>query len=231
MARSLGIPARLVSGYGSGDYNAITGYYEVRMSHAHSWAEIYFSEYGWVPFDPTPGWNPQPYPTPLQNWLFTNNGQLLNGLAGLNLPLGAIAASSLAGLAFLAPFLIGAALLIGLALLVILLSRRLRTALARWAANRYSQVVDETQARRRILKLYHQALRFLTRYHYRQRQSWETINEYAETTGHPALARLSRLAEVAAYRPQPPDPAAVEQAAQALASLKVEVKGSVKDKA
>jgi hypothetical protein len=225
MARSLGIPARLVSGYGPGDYNAITGYYEVRFSHAHSWAEVYFPEYGWVPFDPTPGWNPQPYPTPLQNWLFTNNGQLLIQLAGLDLPLRMIASGGLAGLAFLSPFLIGLGGLIGLAILVILLSRRLRAALARWAAARYSQVADETQTRRRILNLYRQALRLLVRYRYPQRQPWETMSEYAAAVSHlPALAHLSRLAEMAAYRPQPPDAADAGQAAQKLALLKSEVK-------
>lgn len=55
IARANGIPARLVSGYTTGIYNPFTGYYEVRAQDAHSWAEVYFPNNGWVAFDPTPG--------------------------------------------------------------------------------------------------------------------------------------------------------------------------------
>lgn len=55
LARLNGIPARLVTGFAPGDYNPFTGYWEVRAAHAHSWAEAYFPFYGWVAFDPTPG--------------------------------------------------------------------------------------------------------------------------------------------------------------------------------
>lgn len=54
MLRSLGIPARLVTGYAANDYNPLTGYFEVRRLDAHAWAEAYFPEYGWVTFQPTP---------------------------------------------------------------------------------------------------------------------------------------------------------------------------------
>ncbi len=55
LARLNGIPTRLVTGYAPGDYNPLTGYWEVRAEHAHSWAEAYFPNYGWIAFDPTPG--------------------------------------------------------------------------------------------------------------------------------------------------------------------------------
>lgn len=55
LARMNGIPARVVTGYAPGDYNPFTGYYEILASHAHAWAEVYFANYGWVAFDPTPG--------------------------------------------------------------------------------------------------------------------------------------------------------------------------------
>lgn len=55
MARSVGIPTRLVTGYLPGTYNPFTGLYEVRTSEAHAWVEAYFPGTGWVPFDPTPG--------------------------------------------------------------------------------------------------------------------------------------------------------------------------------
>lgn len=53
LARAVGLPARIVIGYTSGDYDSSTGQYIVRQKHAHSWVEIYFSEIGWVEFEPT----------------------------------------------------------------------------------------------------------------------------------------------------------------------------------
>ena len=53
MLRSLGIPARLVAGYVSGERNPFTGLYEVRARDAHAWAEVYFPGIGWQGFDPT----------------------------------------------------------------------------------------------------------------------------------------------------------------------------------
>lgn len=57
MSRMLGIPARWAKGFNSGvrsvDVNEKI-YYEITNANAHSWPEIYFPEYGWVPFEPTP---------------------------------------------------------------------------------------------------------------------------------------------------------------------------------
>ncbi len=54
MARTLGIPSRVVTGYNTGTYNPQTGLYEVRQENAHSWPELFFPNYGWVRFEPTP---------------------------------------------------------------------------------------------------------------------------------------------------------------------------------
>ncbi|HZY64505.1 MAG TPA: transglutaminaseTgpA domain-containing protein [Rubrobacteraceae bacterium] len=61
MARSLGIPARVTTGYVSGEYNPFTGLYEVKASDAHAWVEVYFPGYGWSTFDPTPGFDSTPW--------------------------------------------------------------------------------------------------------------------------------------------------------------------------
>ncbi|HYL71486.1 MAG TPA: transglutaminase domain-containing protein, partial [Candidatus Dormibacteraeota bacterium] len=59
MLRTLGIPTRLVNGYGPGTSQAQNGRPGVRQqlvttSDAHTWVEAYFPAYGWVPFEPTP---------------------------------------------------------------------------------------------------------------------------------------------------------------------------------
>ena len=54
MLRMSGIPARVVSGFSPGSLNRDTGEYRVRDLDAHSWVEVYFTDIGWVTFDPTP---------------------------------------------------------------------------------------------------------------------------------------------------------------------------------
>jgi transglutaminase-like putative cysteine protease len=224
MARSLGIPARLTTGYGAGNYNPITGYYEVRFSHAHSWAEVYFPEYGWVPFDPTPGWEPQPYPTPVQNWLFSDDGRLLNRLADLNLPWREMSGGGITGLVIAMPAMVAGVLLIGLMVLAVMLGRRLRRLLANWPTDRYTKMAQTEPSRRRILRIYRQGVRLLSRKKQRHRQPWQTAAEYADSIDDvPALTQLTQLAEVAAYRPQAPDAGSVTRAKQALANLRREL--------
>ncbi|HZY41136.1 MAG TPA: transglutaminase domain-containing protein, partial [Anaerolineae bacterium] len=53
MARSLGIPARIATGYTQGTFDATRGVYQVFQFNAHTWAEVYFPQYGWVQFEPT----------------------------------------------------------------------------------------------------------------------------------------------------------------------------------
>lgn len=55
MMRSLHVPARWVVGYSTGTFSSAQGGWVVRASDAHSWAEIWLADIGWVPFDPTPG--------------------------------------------------------------------------------------------------------------------------------------------------------------------------------
>ncbi|MBM3269334.1 MAG: DUF3488 domain-containing protein [Candidatus Sericytochromatia bacterium] len=55
MARMVGVPARLVTGYTPGRYNPFTGFWEVRTSDAHAWTEVHLAGAGWVPVDATPG--------------------------------------------------------------------------------------------------------------------------------------------------------------------------------
>ena len=54
MLRTLGIPSRQMSGYSLGVLDEKTHQYSVNALDAHSWVEVYFPGYGWLPFEPTP---------------------------------------------------------------------------------------------------------------------------------------------------------------------------------
>ncbi len=54
MARSLGIPARIGTGYLTDLSQAKDGHVLLRMSDRHAWAEAYVAGIGWVPFDVQP---------------------------------------------------------------------------------------------------------------------------------------------------------------------------------
>jgi protein-glutamine gamma-glutamyltransferase len=53
MLRMLGVPARVAAGFTSGKYE--DGGWTVTDHNAHAWVEVWFPDYGWLPFDPTPG--------------------------------------------------------------------------------------------------------------------------------------------------------------------------------
>ncbi|MBJ7992975.1 transglutaminase TgpA family protein [Bacillus mycoides] len=71
LLRSAGIPARWVKGYTEGTLeNTLAStegenVYTIANNNAHSWVEVYFPGYGWIPFEPTKGFT-NPYN-------FTNN--------------------------------------------------------------------------------------------------------------------------------------------------------------
>ena len=54
LARSIGIPARLVNGFAGGRENKIGGFVELSRSHAHAWIEVHYERAGWVRYDATP---------------------------------------------------------------------------------------------------------------------------------------------------------------------------------
>ncbi len=61
MLRTLGIPARWVKGFVP-SANAMTqdseeSFITFRARNAHSWVEAYFPQFGWIPFEPTPGYS------------------------------------------------------------------------------------------------------------------------------------------------------------------------------
>ena len=60
MLREAGVPARLVEGFTTGTYDSASNAYVVKEQDAHAWVEVYFPQYGWIEFEPTPSQPPFP---------------------------------------------------------------------------------------------------------------------------------------------------------------------------
>ncbi|MGB7442901.1 MAG: DUF3488 and DUF4129 domain-containing transglutaminase family protein [Coleofasciculaceae cyanobacterium] len=120
MLRSIGIPARLVVGFGAGEFNPFTGLYVVRNTDAYAMTEVYFPDHGWFTFDPIPGhelippsiedaqtfgvlrqiwqWVAGWLPAPLTNWLGEVWNRVIGSLVKVIVRLWAIFSSSWLGL-------------------------------------------------------------------------------------------------------------------------------------
>lgn len=59
LMRAAGIPARVVTGYQGGYWNAMGSYLLVRQSDAHAWSEVWMAGRGWVRVDPTAAVRPE----------------------------------------------------------------------------------------------------------------------------------------------------------------------------
>lgn len=77
LMRAMRVPARVVSGYQGGTRNTQDGYYEIKQSDAHAWAEVWFAGRGWIRIDPTAAVAPDRI---LKNLAAT---QTPSGLAGM----------------------------------------------------------------------------------------------------------------------------------------------------
>lgn len=194
LLRLNGIPARLVVGYGSGDLNPFTGYYEVRANDAHGWVEVYFEDYGWIPFDPTPGWNGDPQTGGVQTWVFSG---LFEGVELPTIPLESIteAGTTVLNIALLPILIITTVMSAGYG----------GMALWRWWQKRQRHRIHHDPVRRAIFKEYHKLQKKLKI----QREAGETLQEQAKR--HPDLAGIVSAIEEAAYRPIAPDRSVLER--------------------
>ena len=58
LMRALDVPARIVTGYQGGERNPVDGFWVIRQSDAHAWAEVWYEDRGWVRVDPTSAVSP-----------------------------------------------------------------------------------------------------------------------------------------------------------------------------
>jgi len=145
MLRSLGIPARLVTGYATGDYDPVLNQAIVRERDAHAWVEAWFPGDGWVPVDPTPGFSGLPATQFPNRWAASGLARLIP-----HLTIGAppVVLGSLGALGVIP-------LGVGVALVVVLLyawlrgrrRRRVVAALAPPGSNELLRLYDDLQRR------------------------------------------------------------------------------------
>ncbi len=200
LLRSAGIPARFVVGYGSGTYNAITGYYEVHANDAHAWVEVYFPDLGWVPFDPTPGWTGDPQTGGVKRWVFSD---LMAGVELPSIPFGEMFKASMSAIGSIIRPLIFVVAILVVGFIGWFGWRRWK----RWTFTGYSAgLIHKDKARRQIFAAYRKAQRQLKSY----RDPMQTVQEHAKTTSE--LDALAALVDIAAYRPDAPDAGMVKQA-------------------
>jgi hypothetical protein len=80
MLRSIGIPARLAVGYaeGAADPNGVS--FKIKEHDSHAWPEVYFTNAGWVEFEPTTSQPATDYPLGADVPQTNEDFQLRNGL-------------------------------------------------------------------------------------------------------------------------------------------------------
>ena len=241
LARGAGIPARLVTGYLPGQFDPLSGTYMVRASDRHTWAEVFFSNTGWVPFDSAPrpstagfGEGGTFFDSPPVGAIFSADlsediydsvrsapqriGDLLNGEAAQTAamvlgPVLAVVSLLLAGLAVwrFAPLL-----------------RHGRPRMA------YSGLPGD--GRQDMLRVYFRAEKLLRKKGFPPRQPSQTIGDYSGSimSGGPAegehLAWLQTSARKAAYDPNPFDSSDVVEAKNRLARLRENLRESRRQK-
>lgn len=68
LLRSVGVPARLVTGFLASEWNDYGHYYTVRQRDAHAWVEVYDPAAGWITVDPTPSEPPAAARSQWNSW-------------------------------------------------------------------------------------------------------------------------------------------------------------------
>jgi transglutaminase-like putative cysteine protease len=189
MLRSLGIPARLATGYSTGDYDPILNQSIVREHDAHAWVEVWFQGHGWVPVDPSPGFAALPATQFPNRWAAAGIARLIPHLS-IGAPLAAL--GSLGILAVIPPAF-------AIALVVVVLWAWVRT-------RRWGRGVRAAPGESELLRLYERVQKRLGR----RRAPPETPLEYhhASSAGpiDPLLKELTDAVNEGAYAGRWPEP-------------------------
>ena len=234
LARGSGLSSRLALGYRPGLRDPLSGALVVRESDFHAWAEIFFVDHGWVPFDSTP--------TPDQSLAgggVSPVGRLFQGGAGGQVseavkvvpPRLADALGSLAK----NPAFTGLVAVLAAAIMAVRwnMLRTSRNSDARNSeATRYDRLPG--QSRRDFLKLHRRVEKLLRHKTGGERMPWQTIEAYATLASagdqaiHGQLTWFTRATWRAAYDPRDLPDGLIAEARSRLAQLKAALKVSGK---
>jgi transglutaminase-like putative cysteine protease len=194
MLRSLGIPARLATGYSTGDYDPVLNQSIVREHDAHAWVEVWFSGHGWVPVDPSPGFAALPATKFPNRWAAAGLASLIPHLS-IGAPLAAL--GSLGVLAVIPPA-------VAIALVVVLLWAWFRT-------RRWGGAAGSAPGESELLRLYERVQRRLKR----RRAPPETPLEYQRSARagpiEPLLDELTEAVNEGVYAGKWPASARVRE--------------------
>jgi transglutaminase-like putative cysteine protease len=191
MLRSLGVPARLATGYSTGSYDPVLDQSVVRERDAHAWVEVWFPNHGWVPVDPSPGYSALAATQFPSHWAAGGIARLIPHLE-IGAPLAAIGSLGLLGV--IPPAVV-------IALLVVFAWAWLRT---RRRTTRTKAPPGESD----LLRLYERIQRKLGR----RRAPPETPLEYLkESRPEPLLDEVTAAVNEGAYAGRWPDAKAVRE--------------------
>ena len=196
LLRYLGVPARLATGYATGQYDALLDQSVVREHDAHAWVEVWFAGHGWVPVDPTPGVDPLAATRFPSHWAAGDVARLIPHLT-LGAPVTAVGSAGVLGV--IAPA-------VGVAVLIVLLYAWLRRRRPwRWGGRRPPP--GETE----LLRLYERMQRRMAR----RRAAPETPLEYQRAMhSPPLLGDVTAAVNEGAYAGRWPDPDEVRSIAK-----------------
>ena len=214
MARLVGLPARVATGYVPGVYDSLTGAHTVRLQDAHAWVEIKFMEHGWVAFDPTPRPD-SPWALDAGYTRTTRTLQdVMRGALGERVMGVCLAAADAVAALTSSTGLPAAALtlVVTLALVALCLSiARLGLLNRAGAKNRAGYSLLRGLTRGEVMRAYHTALHLMGRNGYPLRREHESPADYLAMLGSQdlpvpqAFRRISSLAAHALYDPAPLD--------------------------
>lgn len=184
MLRSLSIPARLATGYATGDYDPALNQAVVRERDAHAWVEVWFPGYGWVPVDPTPGVSALAGTRFPSHWSAAGVARLLPHLT-IGAPTAAVGSLGLA-----------AAIPAALALVVLAIAGFI------WLRRRRRPARRPEPGESELLRLYESVQRRLSR----RRAPPETPREYQEAMQTALLVELTAAVNEGVYAGRWPTP-------------------------
>ena len=234
LARIIGVPARLVTGYLPGRFDHLSGTYLVHGSDRHAWAEVYVRGVGWVPFDSTSRLATASlgeggtYSSPFVNALFSvgYGDEIYASVGSSPRWMGEVFSSAFdaGGLALTASLLAAVVLVIG----AVVVWRLWLGWRRRRGRTRYTRLMGDGRAE--ILRIYLLAERLLRRTGLAPRDASQTMTDYAAQAeprlgdARGDLAWLRSAAWAAAYDPASYGSGPLPQARERLARLRAAIK-------